>query len=362
MTPAGPGPFVRDPLAGKLPVTLVTGFLGSGKTTLIARLLTHPGMNRVAVVINEVGEIGIDHDLVSMSSENVSLLANGCLCCVVRTDLQDTLRQLFGQRRAGRIADFDRVIIETSGLADPAPAVQTLATDTMLSTHYRLDGVVTLVDTVNGARQLSTSAECRKQIALADLIVLTKEDLAGSDAVGPLLDGVRTINASAAVRRSCMGDLDPSELTGLGLGSARAGAQTLRFLGGGLDLGDTQQTNLDGAYLGGRLPGARHDSSIRTLALTFEQPFNWSAFGTSMEALIALRGPDLFRVKGIVNVDGDPVVVQAVQHIVHPPVRLDRWPGPDRRTRLVFITRGMRAELIRGLFDAVGSLHPRDQA
>ena len=144
----------RDALAGKLPVTLITGFLGSGKTTLISRLLKHPDMNRVAVVINEIGEIGIDNDLVRMSSENVTLLANGCLCCTVRTDLQETLRELFGQRRAGQIADFDRVIVETTGLADPAPVIQTLVSDTMLAAQYRLDGVVTLVDAVNGPGQI----------------------------------------------------------------------------------------------------------------------------------------------------------------------------------------------------------------
>src|SRR3954470_18630338 len=137
-----------------MPVTLVTGFLGSGKTTLISKLVRHPSMARVAVVINEIGEVGIDHDIVSRSSENIALLANGCICCSVRTDLQDTLRELFGQRRSGQVADFDRVVIETTGLADPAPVVQTLSSDTMLAAHYRLDGVVTLVDAVNGGLQL----------------------------------------------------------------------------------------------------------------------------------------------------------------------------------------------------------------
>jgi G3E family GTPase len=140
----------RDALAGKIPISLVTGFLGSGKTTLIARLLRHPGMNRAAVIINEVGEIGIDHDLVANVTENMSLLANGCICCSVRTDLQDSLRELFNQRRAGQIPEFDRVIIETTGLADPAPVVQTLLSDTLINHHFRLDGLVTLVDAFHG--------------------------------------------------------------------------------------------------------------------------------------------------------------------------------------------------------------------
>ena len=170
----------RDPLIGKIPVSLITGFLGSGKTTLIARLLRHPAMDKVAVIINKVGEIGIDHDLVAMSSESVSLLANGCLCCTVRTDLQDTLRELFGDRRAGRIPDFDRVMIETTGLADPVPVLQTLTSDTMLSAQYRIDGVVTLADAVNALSQLDSDPQAEKQIAHADRIFITKVDLSNT--------------------------------------------------------------------------------------------------------------------------------------------------------------------------------------
>jgi G3E family GTPase len=339
----------RDALAGKLPVTLITGFLGSGKTTLISRLLKHPGMNRVAVVINEVGEIGIDHDLVTMSSENVSLLANGCLCCTVRTDLQDTLRELFGQRRAGQIADFDRVVIETTGLADPAPVIQTLASDTMLGAQYRLDGVVTLVDAVNGPDQLRMQPEAQKQVAVADLIVITKEDLASPAQVESLVDALKAINGHAAFRHSRMGDVEPSELVGLGLGSARAGPGTLRFLGE-LDGGKPE-----GAYLGERVP-SRHDPSIRTLSLRFEKPFEWDTFAAAMDMLIGLRGVDLLRVKGIVNVEGSPVVVQGVQHIMHPPVTLDGWPSEDHQSRLVFITRRIEEKAIRALFDAVGAI------
>jgi G3E family GTPase len=359
----------RDPLAGKLPVTLITGFLGSGKTTLISRLLKHPDMNRVAVVINEIGEIGIDHDLVTMSSENVSLLANGCLCCTVRTDLQDTLRQLFGQRRSGEIADFDRVVIETTGLADPAPVVQTLAADTMLGAQYRLDGVVTLVDAVNGAEQLANHSEAEKQAAIADLIIITKEDLATSDTIVSLERSLHAINGNAVFRHARMGEIEPSELIGLGLASARSGPDALRFLGTLFDAksGDAKSDDAKsgvagggdaataGAYLGERLQ-PRHDSSIHTLALRFEKPFNWDTFAAAMDMMIGLRGVDLLRVKGIVNVEGLPVVVQAVQHIMHPPVTLDQWPSADRQTRLVFITRDIPEQAIRGLFDAVGAM------
>jgi G3E family GTPase len=337
----------RDPLAGKLPVTLLTGFLGSGKTTLLAKLVRHPAMNRVAVVINEIGEIGIDHDIVAMASENVALLANGCICCSVRTDLQDTLRELFGQRRSGQMMQFDRVVIETTGLADPAPVVQTLSSDTMLATHYRLDGVVTLLDAVNGPGQVRAHPEAVKQIALADRVFITKTDLAAPDAVEALTATVADVNPGARVSALLHGEIDPHELTGLGLGSVRASAATLSFLG----------ESLQGEGSGGdRTLAPRsplHDAAIRTLSLRFARPFTWTSFSSAMELLTSLRGPDLLRVKGIVNVDGKPVVVQGVQHIFHDPVELDRWPSDDTDTRLVFITRRIEAQTIRKLMDAV---------
>lgn len=336
----------RDALAGRIPVTLLTGFLGAGKTTLLARLVRHPEMNRAAVVINEVGEIGIDHDLVAMSSENVALLANGCICCSVRTDLQDTLRQLFGQRRAGAVPDFDRVVIETTGLADPAPVIQTLAGDTMLAAHYRLDGVVTLVDAVNGQAQLAQQPEAVKQVALADRVFVTKSDLAAAQQVRDVEAAVVALNPGARVALLRRGEIEPRELTGLGLASSRAGVQTLSFLG----------EALTGEGSGGERTLARapaHDPGIRTLSLRFAQPFTWNAFSAALELLTSLRGPDLLRMKGIVNVEGRPVVVQGVQHVFHEPVDLDRWPSDDTDTRLVFITRNIDAATIRNLLQAV---------
>ena len=350
--------FERDALAGKLPVTLITGFLGSGKTTLITRLLKHPEMNRVAVVINEIGEIGIDHDLVTMSSENVSLLANGCLCCTVRTDLQETLRELFGQRRAGTMIDFDRVIVETTGLADPAPVIQTLVSDTMLAAHYRFDGVVTLIDAVNGAGSLARQAEAQKQIALADRILITKSDLVGAAAIDALKATIHATNQIADIRVVLMGEIEPAELTNLGLASARGTTATLQFLGAPLDAA----ASTGEGYLGERIglaKGTLHDPSINTLSLRFDTPFTWEGFSAALELLTNLRGPDMLRIKGIVNVAGKPVVVQGVQHIFHPPVELDRWPSADIDTRLVFITRNISTEVIRGLFTAVGAVAGR---
>ena len=337
--------MTRDPLAGRLPVTVVTGFLGSGKTTLIGRLLRHPGMNRAAVIVNEFGEIGIDHELIAASSESVTLLNNGCLCCVVRTDLQETLRTLFAQRRAGEVIDFDRVLIETSGLADPAPVIQTLATDTLLAAQYRLDGVVTLVDAVNGLGQLEREAEAVKQAALADRLLVTKTDLADATA---LRERLRGLNAHAEIADVVQGEIDPAYLTNIGLASARAdAAQVGRWLGAGRG---------DGAYLGAVVP--RHDRAIATFTLWFDRPFGWQTFSAAMELLTSLRGQDLLRVKGLLNVEGEagPVVVQGVQHVFDPPVTLAAWPSGDRRSRLVFITRGIDEQAVTALFDAVGML------
>ncbi len=351
----------RDPLAGRIPVTLLTGFLGAGKTTLLARLVRHPDMARAAVVINELGEVGIDHDLVSMSSENIALLANGCICCSVRTDLQETLRDLFARRRVGEIPDFDRVIIETTGLADPAPVVQTLSSDTLIGAQYRLDGLVTLVDAVNAPTQLAGHAEAAKQIALADRVILTKTDIADAQQVQAVEEAIDQINPNARRSRSVMGVIEPAELVGLGLASARASPATLSFLGEALDASLAPADAAEGDASGGRPLRRRpplHDGSIRTQVLRFERPFSESAFTGALELLVALRGPDLLRVKGIVNVEGRPVVVQGVQHIFHPPVALDRWPSEDTGTRLVFITRRLEAAVIRNLLDAVVAAVP----
>ena len=352
-------PFFRDPLAGAIPVTLITGFLGSGKTTLITQLLRHPSMNRVAVVINEVGKIGIDHDLVTMSSENISLLANGCICCSVRTDLQETLRELFAARHTGQMLEFDRVIIETTGLADPAPVVQTLSSDTLLAAHFRLDGVVTLVDAFNGSHQLLSQPEAVKQIALADRIILTKTDLLSKEQAQELKASIWAMRPDLDILTCLHGALAPESLMGLGLQSRKSSDATLSFLGEPLQsIG--AKLPWGEAYLGDRHSGKGkskgnllHDTSIQTSTLRFQKPFLWTAFSTALEVLTQLRGPDVLRVKGIVNVEGRPVVVQGVQHLFHPPVELDRWPSADQDTRLVFITQNMKPQTLAALLNAV---------
>jgi G3E family GTPase len=345
----------RDALAGKIPISLVTGFLGSGKTTLIAHLLRHPGMRRAAVIINEVGEIGIDHDLVANVTENMSLLANGCICCSVRTDLQDSLRELFNQRRAGTIPEFDRVIIETTGLADPAPVVQTLLSDTLINHHFRLDGLVTLVDAFHGADLLERQQEAVKQIAIADRIFLTKIDLVHPDTLKKLRATLAQLNPRADQYEVLNGEVEPNLLTGLGLHSASVSSDALMFLGEDMRA-EPDATQQEGRYL--RASASRHDAAIRTVSLRFSNPFVWSGFSAALELLTTLRGADMLRLKGIVNVEGKPVVVQGVQHIFSPPIELKQWPSADRDTRLVFITRNMESSTIENLMRAVTSLAP----
>jgi G3E family GTPase len=335
-------PLGRDALAGRIPVSVITGFLGSGKTTLINRLLKRPDMNRVAVIVNEFGEQSIDHDLVEVSSEQMMLLNNGCLCCVLRGDLQETLRELFVKRRNGDIIDFERVVIETTGLADPAPVMQTLMTDTMLQAQYRLDCVVTLVDAVNALHQLDTMSEPVKQAALADRIVITKSDLARHDQIVAVEQRLRALNPQAPIRRAINGDIELAFLVDVGLRNTRAKVDDVeRWMGA---------------------PGEdhdhRHDSRVNSFCLRYAEPFTWGAFSQCLEVLTALRGPDLLRVKGLVNVAGHagPLIVQGVQHLFHPPIELEAWPSDDRSTRIVFITRGIPRDTVANLFNAVGAI------
>ena len=341
----------RDPLAGRIPVSIVTGFLGSGKTTLINRLLKRPDMNRVAVIMNELGEQSIDHDLVQVSSEQMMLLNNGCLCCVLRGDLQETLRELFVKRRTGEIIDFERVVIETTGLADPAPVMQTLMTDTMLQAQYRLDCVVTLVDAINGIGQLDTMQEAVKQAALGDRLVITKSDLADEEAVQRLEARLRELNPQAPMKRASNGEIELSFVIDIGLTSARSRLEDVeRWMGA--DVHDEH----------GHVH--RHDAAVRSFCLRYDEPFTWAAFSQCLEVLTALRGPDLLRVKGLVNVEGraGPLVVQGVQHLFHPPIELEAWPGADRATRIVFITRGIDRGLIENLFAAITRMAAQNAA
>jgi G3E family GTPase len=355
---AGPTAPARDPLASRLPVTIITGFLGSGKTTLLRRLLRHPGMHRAAVIINEFGDVGLDHELVEASSEQMTLLSNGCLCCAVRTDLQETLRELFVKRRAGEVIDFDRVFVETTGLADPVPVLHTLDSDGMLGAQYRLNGVVTLVDAVNGMGQLDDMTEAAKQAAVADRLVITKTDLADAAQAGSLEARLHAMNPYALVTTAIDGQLDPALLAEIVPASASALARDPdRWLGAaGIDA----RVNGPGKEAVHARHAPTHDAAIYSFCLWFDRPFTWDTLNASLQVLTSLRGPDLLRVKGIVNVAGEPgpVAIHGAQHVFHPPVMLEAWHGDDRRSRIVFIVRNIPRTSIEAVFAAVGALGP----
>lgn len=344
-------PTGRDPFAGRIPISVITGFLGSGKTTLLKRLLRHPGMANAAVIVNEFGEEAIDHELLETSSERMALLDNGCLCCTVRSDLQETLRDLLTKRLHGEVIQFDRVFVETTGLADPAPVVQTLASDALLADKFRLDCVVTLVDAVNGLGQLETLNEPIKQVAIADRLLISKTDLARPEALLELRAQLAGINPHARILDVVQGDVDPADLIDVGLTSRLASAESIARWIGPLAL-DPFAT---GSSIGSQ---SAHTKGIVSFCIGFDRPLTWAAFETCMNVLTSLRGSDLLRVKGLLAVEGEPgpVVVQGVQHIFHPPARLPAWRDEERRSRLVFITRGVQREVVENLFRAVGAL------
>src|SRR5262249_53283715 len=271
-----------------------------------------------------------DHELVASSSERMTLLSNGCLCCTLRTDLQETLRELFVKRRAGEVIDFDRVFVETTGLADPVPVLHTLQTDGFLGAQYRLNGVVTLVDAVNGAGQLDRQPEASKQAAVADRLVVTKSDIAKGGDVERLNARLAAMNPYATITTAVNGELDPATLADIAPRNAKAGAAELdRWLYAGA------AKNGAGPVRERFAPrSSAHDAAIHSFCLKFEKPFTWDQMNAALQALTALRGPDLLRVKGIVHIAGEPgpVVLQGAQHVFHPPVGLEGGSDTDPRS------------------------------
>jgi G3E family GTPase len=319
---------MTETVPGFTPVNLLTGFLGSGKTTLLRRLLADPTLAGTAVLINEFGEVGLDHHLVERIDETVVLLRSGCLCCTVRGELARAIRDLHAKRERGMVPAFGRLVVESSGLADPFPILATLKADPVLRHHFRAGAVITTVDAVNGLAQIECHPETIRQIAAADRLVLTKTDLANDASVAGLLAEVRRINPDAPVVRAGDGDLDASALLGHDRNVSRFFAPPFGDDPGG---------------------GNRHTRSVCSFSVIVDAPIDWTAFGVWLTMLLNRHGDKVLRVKGILNVAGEaaPVAIHGVRYLVHNPVHMTGWPDDDRRSRIVFIVDGIDPDLVR---------------
>lgn len=345
-----------------IPIIVVTGFLGSGKTTLLNHMLRHPSLKDAAVLINEFGAVGLDHFLVKPVDENTVLLASGCLCCTIRDDLKSAILELNGKRERGEVPRYRRMIVETTGLADPTPILFTLMSDPVLRHHYRLGGVITTVDAVNGMRQLDRHVESVRQATVADRVVITKSDLAEPAELARLEARLKRINPTADTMFGRFGKIDVRRVLRADVyDPSKKVAEVKHWL-------DLEALSAHGAaHDHDHAPGKhakrdvnRHDAHIRAHVVTIDQPLDWTAFGIWLTMLLHRHGQRVLRVKGILNVKGvdAPVIVNGVQHIVHPPIHLAAWPEADRRSHIVFIVDDMDGALIErslAAFNRVGA-------
>ncbi len=343
-------------------VSILTGFLGAGKTTLLNRLLKEPALDGTAVIINEFGEVSIDHLLVEQASDGVIELADGCLCCTVRGELVDTLADLIDRMQTGRIAPLKRIVIETTGLADPVPVLQAVMAHPVLMQALRLDGVVCVVDAVNAASTLDAHEEAVRQAAVADRLVVTKAELSAPDGLRLLRERLRRLNPSAPVIDAGE-DATASALVNCGLYDPETRtADMRRWLGEAPDghgHEDHRHHHHDDGHGhdhgGNRRHHHHHDGRIATVALTRDRPVPFAAVEAFLDLLRATQGEKLLRMKGVIELaedPGRPLVVHGMQKLMHPPARLPAWPEGARGTRIVLITCDLPEDYVRRLFAA----------
>ncbi len=316
-----------------IPVVVLTGFLGSGKTTLLRQVLQHPAFADAAVLINEFGEVGLDHLLVGTLEREPVLLNSGCICCTIRGDLSRAIRDLHARRQRGDVPRFRRVIVETTGLADPVPILSTIASDLVIRHHFRVGIIVATVDGLHAQAGLDAHPELLRQVAAADRLVITKTDLAPPEMIALLRQRIAGINPQATITEAVQGAIDP-------------------------DLLLSQRNHEPGDWirppaLPERGPRSAH-GPIRSFYLESEAPLSWSGFGLWLSLLVHRHGARLLRIKGLLDVSGSetPVAVHAVQHVIHPPEHLAAWPSAQRRSRIVFIVEGLDPEAIRRSFES----------
>ena len=338
----------------RLPISVITGFLGAGKSTLLGKLIQHPEMDRVAVIVNEFGEVGIDHALVT----------------TVRGDLLDTLKRLVLQRKEKIIADFDRVLVETTGLADPAPILHTMMSDPFLVSRFRLDGVITVVDAANAGWQMDNHSEAIKQAAVADRLVLSKADLASAEARAATERRLAALNPAAAILPAVQGDLAPGQLFDAGLyNPATKSVDVARWLReeayrdqAGHVYHRPHEHGHDHGHSHDHEHGHddhhhdvnRHDDRIRAFCLHYDTPLTWHRVAGALDLFAQTHGANLLRLKGLLNLAeaDNPVVVHAIQHMFHPPAQLDGWPDEDRRSRLVFIVKDLDQKTVQNIMNS----------
>ena len=322
----------------RLPVNILTGFLGSGKTTVLRHVLRDPAFADTAVLINEFGEVGLDHLLVGALEEAPVLLASGCICCSIRGDLSRAMRDLHARRQRGDVPPFGRVIVETTGLADPTPILATLTADLVVRRHFRPGNIVATLDALHAERGLTQHAEAARQAAIAARLIITKTDLAAAGDIARLRRRLRRLNPAAPVVEAVFGVVDPDILIGHDIHAPETRMLEARHWMQGDGAGPP----------GGRTDSSRHGGAITSFCLRLPGKLDWNAFGLWLSMLAHRHGEKLLRVKGILDVEDSetPVAIHAVQHVIHAPEHLPDWPDAERGSRIVFITQGLEPDAV----------------